>query len=82
VNLENIFCRKDQRKISGAHSFSWGGETYVIGTPETRDFRFRTININSHMDGSIDFDVRGFPVTAKIYEPQRKNDYYPKVVNS
>jgi hypothetical protein len=68
--------------VSGAHSFSWGGEIYVIETNEPRDFRFRTININSHIDGSVDFDVRGIPVTAKIYAPQRKNDYYPKVVNS
>ena len=82
VDLENIFCRKDQRKVSGAHSFSWSGQTYVISTAEPRDFRFRTININSHLDGSIDFDVRGLPVAAEIYEPQRKNDYYPKVVNS
>jgi hypothetical protein len=82
LNLENIFCRKDQRKVSNAHSFSWGGATYVIDTAEPRDFRFRMININTHLDGSVDFDVRGIPVTAKIYAPKRKNDYYPKAVNS
>ena len=82
VNLENIFCRKDQRKVSGAHSFSWSGETYVISTQEPRDFRFRTINVNSHLDGRVDFDIRGIPVAADLYEPQRKNDYYPKAVNS
>jgi transposase len=82
LNLENIFCRKDQRKISGSHSFSWGGKTYVIATAEPMDFRFRTININTHLDGSVDFDIRGLPVVAEIYEPQRKNAYYPKAVNS
>lgn len=82
VNLENIFCRKDQRKISGGHSFSWAGEIYVIETAEPRDFRFRTININTRLDGSIDFDVRGLPVIAEIYVPQRKNDYFPKAINS
>ena len=82
VDLENIFCRKDQRKVSGAHSFSWGGELYVIATAEPRDFRFRTININTHLDGRVDFDVRGLPVTAKVHAPQRKNDYYPNAVNS
>lgn len=82
VNLENIFCRKEQRKVSGSHSFSWNGQVYVIATAEPRDFRFRTININSHLDGHIDFDVRGLPVVATVYEPQRKNEYYPKVVNS
>jgi len=82
VNLENIFCRKDQRKVSGAHSFSWGGQTYVIDTAEPRDFRFRTININTHMDQSIDFDVRGLPVAAHSHSSQRKNDCYPNAVNS
>jgi hypothetical protein len=82
VNLENIFCRKDQRKVSGAHSFSWAGEIYVIETAEPRDFRFRTININTHLDGRIDFDVRGLPVTAQVYVPQRNQDYYPKAINS
>jgi len=81
LNLENIFCRKDQRKISSAHSFNWGGNYYVIDTDEPRDFRFRTININTHLDGTIDFDVRGLPVKAHIHQAKRKNNYYPKVVN-
>jgi hypothetical protein len=82
LNLESIFCRKDQRKISGAHSFSWGGKIYVIDTAEPRDFRFRTINVNTHLQGSMDFDVRGIPVKAHVHEIQRKNHYYPKLVNS
>lgn len=82
INLKNIFCRKEQRKISASHSFSWNGETYVIKTPEPRDFRFRTINVNTHMDGSTDFDIRGLPIEAKPYQPQTSNNYYPKAVNS
>lgn len=82
VNLENIFCRKDQRKVTLANSFSWGGKTYVIDTAEPRDFRFRTINVNTHLVGPIDFDICGLPVKAHVHEAQRKNDYYPKVVNS
>ena len=49
---------------------------------EPMDFRFRTININTHLDQSIDFAVRGIPVVAEIYSPQRKKDYYPNAVNS
>ena len=82
LNLENIFCRKDQRKVSNAHSFSWSGTHYVIDTAEPRDFRFRTININTHLDGTIDFDILGIPVVAHVHEPQRKNEYYPRAVNS
>ena len=82
LDLENIFCKKDQRKVGGAHSFSWGGKTYVIDTTEPRDFRFRTININTHLDGTINFDIRGIPIKAHIHESQRKNDYYPKAINS
>ena len=82
LNLENIFCKKDQRKISTAHSFSWTGNLYVIDSSETKDFRFRTININTHLDGSVDFDILGIPIKAHIHQAQRKNDYYPKAVNS
>jgi transposase len=82
LNLENIFCKKDQRKVSSAHSFSWAGKIYVIDTAETRDFRFRTININTHLDGTTDFDIRGMPIKAHIHQAQRKNEYYPKAVNS
>ena len=82
INLENIFCRKEQRKVSAAHCFSWSGNLYVIDSSETRDFRFRTININTHLDGRIDFDIRGLPVTAHIHQTQRSNNYYPKAVNS
>lgn len=82
VDLENIFCRKDQRKVSGAHSFSWSGKLYVIDTAEPRDFRFRTININTHLDGRVDFDIRGIPIAAHPHSPQRRNDYYPITVNS
>lgn len=74
LNLENIFCRKDQRKVNASHSFSWNGKTYVIDTAEPRDFRFRTININTHLQGGVDFDIRGIPVKAHIHEPQRKTD--------
>jgi len=78
LNLEIIFCKKDQRKVSNAHSFSWNGQTYVIDTKEQRDFRFRTININTHMVGPITFDIHGLPIAAHIYEKQRSNEYYPK----
>jgi hypothetical protein len=75
-NLELIFCRKEPRKVSSAQSFCWGGSTYVIEN-QNQDYRFRTININTHLDGSISFDILGKPIQTKLYKPQRKNDYYP-----
>jgi hypothetical protein len=77
ANLDLVFCRKEQRKVSSAHSFTWKNQIYVIDRP-LRDFRFRTININTHIDGSISYDILGLPINVKPYEVQRKNVIYPK----
>ncbi len=45
---------------------------------QSRDFRFRTININTHLDGKISYDILGIPIQAIRYQAQRKNYYYPK----
>jgi hypothetical protein len=77
VNLDLVFCKKEQRKVSRAHSFTWRGQTHVI-EDSPRDFRFRTININTHLDGSVSYDILGLPIKAKLYEVQRKNQMYSK----
>jgi hypothetical protein len=79
-NLDLIFCVKEHRKIGSAQMFSWNGKTYVVQSK--RDYRYRTININTHLDGSVSFDVMGIAVPITEYIPQRKNEYYPKAVNS
>lgn len=73
--LDLIFCRKEKRKISSAQSFSWNAQTYVIEN-QNQDYRFRYININTHLDGSTSFDILGNPIDAKLYVPERKNNYY------
>jgi hypothetical protein len=77
LNLELVFCKKDQRKITHAQSFSWQGETYVIENAN-QDFRFRTININTHLDGSTTYDILGIPIDAKPYQSHRRNQIYAK----
>jgi len=56
-DLDLIFCRKERRKISQAESFSYDGETYVLD--EVSKFKFRSININTHVDGRRSFDILG-----------------------
>jgi hypothetical protein len=80
LNLESIFCIKEDRKITTSNKFSWAGSSYFVQSE--RDYRYRTIHINTHIDGSISFDVMGLPVQVNKYVPQRKNEYYPKAVNS
>lgn len=77
INLELVFCKKDHRKVSHAHSFTWNGQIYVIEN-SPRDFRFRTININTHLNGTVSYDIMGLPIEVKPYEPQRRNQYYSK----
>jgi transposase len=62
-NLDLVFCRKNKRKISATESFSFGGETYVL--EETFKYKYRSININLHIDGSQSFDIIGRPVKVK-----------------
>ena len=56
-DLDLIFCRKEKRKISQAESFGYGGETYVLN--EESKFKYRSININTHVDGRQSFDIAG-----------------------
>lgn len=56
-NLDNIFCKKIKRKIGQANNFSIEGEVYWI-TGE-HNFRFRSININTHIDGHRSYDICG-----------------------
>jgi transposase len=62
-NLDLIFCRKAKRKISAVESFSFGGETYVL--EETFKYKYRSININTHINGSQTFDIVGRPVKVR-----------------
>ncbi|MBF0208524.1 MAG: ISNCY family transposase [Oligoflexia bacterium] len=63
LDLEQIFCIKEKRKISSSNSFSWKGEKYIVD--ECRDYRYRTININTHYDGHCSFDILGKIVSIK-----------------
>jgi len=56
-NLDNIFCKKTKRKVSLTNSFSLDGETYIVN--EDENYRFRSININTHIDKSTSYDICG-----------------------
>ena len=62
-NLDNIFCKKVRRKISQTNSFSFNGEVWIIN--ELENYKFRSVNINTHIDGSISYDICGRPVAVK-----------------
>jgi hypothetical protein len=62
-NLNNIFCRKKKRKISLANSFSLDSETYIID--EKENYRFRSININTHINGTVSYDICGRPIAIR-----------------
>lgn len=66
-DLENIFCIKENRKISASNTFSWNGIQHIID--ETRCYKFRTVNVNIHYDGTINYDILGKKVNVKVYQP-------------
>lgn len=62
-NLDTIFCRKIRRKINMSNSFSFGSEIFVING--NQNFKFRSININTHVDGTTSYDICSKSVTVK-----------------
>ncbi len=63
-NLDLVFCKKESRKVTPANSFSYGARLHVL--TDTEDYRFRTININTHLDASISYDICGRLVRVKL----------------
>lgn len=62
-NLDLIFCRKERRKIGLSESFSYGGEIYIL--EEYNTYKYRSININTHIDGTKSYDIVGRKVKVK-----------------
>lgn len=62
-NLDNIFCKKMRRKITSANSFSLDGQTHIVD--ENENYKYRTININTHIDQSVSYDISGRPIAVK-----------------
>lgn len=64
-DLSLVLCRKESRKISSGNSFSYQSKRYILN--ENKDYRFRTININIHQDGSISYDIAGKKVLVELF---------------
>ncbi len=60
-----ILCRKERRKVSPGNTFSYGGRRYII--LGDRDFRFRTVNINTHQDMSVSYDIMGKRISVELF---------------
>lgn len=71
-DLESVFCIKEKRKISNGNVFSWNGTNYIID--EDRNYRFRSVNISTHYDGQITFDILSKKVLVKEYFPIRREN--------
>lgn len=72
TDLDTIFCRKTKRKIGAGMQFSLDGETYIVD--EKNNYKFRSIIINDHIDGSRSFQIINKKVKVKKLErPTRKS---------
>jgi transposase len=63
INLDNILCRKIKKKVASGNTFSYQNEKYLI--TENKDYRFRSIFINTHQDGTFTHDIMGKKVTVE-----------------
>jgi len=66
ANLELILCRKIVRKVTTGNTFSWQNQTYLI--LGSKDYRFRSVYINTLIDGQIVFDIMGKELEVKILD--------------
>lgn len=59
------------RKVASGNVFSFKNTKYLI--KENKDYRFRTVNINSHQDGSTSHDIMGKKISVEEINKQRDN---------
>lgn len=70
--IEDLFCSKEDRKIGSGNVFSYDMEKYYIN--ENRNFRFRTVYIRQHIDGSFTYEVYGKKVSVTKYLGKNKEE--------
>ena len=63
ADMDLILCRKEQRKVLSGNLFSLEGHHYQID--EKMNHHHRLVNINTHLDGTVSFDIMGRKVKAK-----------------
>lgn len=68
-NYELILCRKVKRKITSGNTFSYGAQTYILKAD--KNYAFRVININTHCDGRVTYDIMGKEVEVQIFKAKR-----------
>lgn len=69
IDLRSIFCIKEKRKITSAQTFSYDGVTYLV--EKTQDYRFRTVMILTHDDGSQEFEIYGKKIQVSTINKSR-----------
>lgn len=62
-DLDLMFCHKVQRKVGVGNVFSWKGHDMIID--ENNNHSHRLVNINTHIDGQVSFDIMGRLVKVK-----------------
>jgi uncharacterized protein (DUF2267 family) len=70
-DLELAFCKKEQRKIGSGNVFSYDNQLLII--EDRLSLENRPVNINTHLDGSMSFDIMGRLVTVSKYARNQKH---------
>ncbi len=70
-DLDLIFCRKEQRKINEGQVFSYGGDLHFVD--EKTNHAHRLVNINTHLDGKVSFDIMGRVVSVKKLKKETRH---------
>ncbi len=72
-DLDLIFCRKEKRKLGSGMQFSYNNELFIVD--EDRDYRFRMIWVNTHIDGSLSYDIMGKKIKVKRHQSIKREGH-------
>jgi len=73
-NLDDIFCKKTDRKIGLGGQFSYNGKLYVV---KNLKYKCGTVWILEHIDGRTSYQIMHQDIEVEKYTPKRKNNIYP-----
>ncbi|GAI03819.1 unnamed protein product [marine sediment metagenome] len=78
MELDRIFCIKEERRVQGDNTISYKGRKCQILPTETRfGFAKAKVEVHKRLDGTIHIFYKGEELPCKLIVPQEEERYVP-----
>ncbi len=78
MDLDQILCIKEKRRVQGDNTISYEARRYQILPTETRlGFAKAKVEVQRHLDGTIHIFYKGEEFPSKLVIPQEEKRYVP-----